>query len=88
MKVPTVGTKVTWSSMAHGSVIEKHGTVVLVIPPNTPVNGVWSGGQHSIQFDVGGSRPHESYLVEVLTGKDGRGVPKLYWPRVSALHED
>ena len=87
----TVGSKVAWTSMAHGSAVEKHGEVVAVVPagsdPRTFIRGERGLG-YSVQFDGITPRKHESYLIEVKTGKDGRGMPKLYWPRVSALVED
>jgi hypothetical protein len=87
----TVGTQVAWASMAHGSTVEKHGKVVAVVPAGSdprPFIGGERGIGYSVQFDGITPRNHESYLVEVNTGKDGRGKPKLYWPRAAALEED
>ena len=82
----TVGSKVAWTSQAHASVVEKHGEVVAVVPAGENPNAYIPQSSGYPQFD-GGSRKHESYLVRVRTGKDGRGVAKLYWPRVSAMVE-
>ena len=82
-----VGDAVAWQSGG----TEKHGKVVEVIPSGDDVRrDHWEMlyPLHSIQFRVDGNRDHESYLVSVKTGYDGRGKPRLYWPRVSALCED
>ena len=86
----TVGSKVAWTSMAHGSMVEKHGKVISIVQAGADAcNSIWPrDANYSVQFDGIMPRNHESYLVEVKTGKDGRGKPKLYWPRVSALVED
>ena len=88
----TEGSKVEWKSQAQGYTRVKYGTVVAVVPAGCDVLDllILDSGEpsyHSRQFD-GGMRAHESYLVEVKTGKDGHGTPKLYWPRVSALCGD
>ena len=89
MKTFAVGSKVAWASQAHASEVEKHGVVVAVVPEGYDVRAIArSYAAASVQFDGDLPRNHESYLVLVKTGKDGRGKPKLYWPRVSALDED
>jgi hypothetical protein len=40
---------------------------------------------YKVMFDSIWARPHESYLVVVPA--PGRGKPRLYWPRVSALRK-
>ena len=80
----TIGDAVRWGRHS--------GTVVAVVPagvsPATyPERRLHEKYQHLSQtysprmLGGGGPRREESYLVAVF----GRGKPKLYWPRTSAL---
>lgn len=78
-----IGDRVTWSSQAQGFAREKTGTVVEVVE---------KGNRPSRKFDdlhkgigCGYGRDHDSYVVEVRTGKTDKAKPKHYWPRASAL---
>ena len=93
-----VGNRVKWTSQAGGYIAEKTGTVVGVVPtgchygllrhfaPLKPdeVRAIYNTGP----IDAGGlARDHESYLVEVKTGKTDAAKKTLYWPRVKGLHK-
>lgn len=78
-----IGDKVTWSSQAQGFAREKTGVVVEVVA---------AGNRPSRKFDdlhkgvgCGYGRDHDSYVVEVRTGKTDKAKPKHHWPRASAL---
>ncbi|MGQ6030304.1 hypothetical protein ACUNHT_15335 [Serratia sp. IR-2025] len=81
------GDIVTWVSQAGGSVREKKGEVVEIIPPN----GKFSNAIRDRYPDlfkgagVGFPRPEISYIVAVPQGKTGKAKPKHYWPRTSGL---
>lgn len=71
---------VKWTSQSAGSAKEKVGRVVLRVPPH------YRPYPADTMRDVqpwGKARDHESYVVEVQVGKDGR--VHRYWPLVSAL---
>lgn len=81
-----VGDKVFWESQSAGSMTQKKGTVIEVIPSHERPYSI-DYPNHMIKFD-GWSREHESYLVEVPPqGKATKNPakPKLYWPRVTHL---
>ena len=72
-----VGDLVTWRSQAAGSLMQKAGTVVEVVPAfKIP---------HDKNF--GSSRNHESYIVEVVHAAKStrKRKPDRYWPRVVNL---
>jgi hypothetical protein len=76
------GAVVEWTSQANGGRKKKVGTVVEVVPAKclpdqTRFRSLYKG------YGVGSPRSHESYVVEVPA--KGKGQPKIYWPRVSAL---
>lgn len=71
---------VRWTSQSAGSAKEKIGRIVLRVPPH------YRPYPADTMRDVqpwGKARDHESYVVEVQTGKGG--AVKRYWPLVSAL---
>lgn len=84
------GDVVTWSSSANGMTKTKRAEVLFIIPRGV---AVWPddlrrllGPDYRKRFNDsslgwGGARNHESYLVAVK----GKGKPRLYWPKVSAL---
>ena len=82
------GDLVTWSSQAGGYSKRKVGTVVSVVPKDTPVfqyNAIAMDDTGARGLDYPGlSRDHESYIVHVPT-KTGSGKGKLYWPVVNKL---
>ena len=95
MKRYKVGDRVTWKSQANGGLKEKRGVVFCVIPPGVSMNKIKAQAELSRQFcdhatwatDFAGlSRKEESYLV-VVSGSS-RQLPRVYWPRSSALHYD
>jgi hypothetical protein len=82
----TKGTKVSWSSQANGTTIQKVGVVIAVVDPREGLTGAMNraeGPGWSLRYGLpsapGTWRKHESYLIQV--GKRKR----LYWPRVKAL---
>jgi len=77
----SLGLEVSWSSQAGGYTKTKRGTIVAVIlPGELPDRSRFL----SLYKDsgVGSSRDHVSYVVAVEKGK---GKPRFYWPRTSAL---
>jgi len=77
-----VGNSVIWASQANGSMIEKVGDVVDVIPAGVSVKK----SQFAAFLDAPGMpRKEESYIVCVGPKPGSRAKPKYYWPRVSAL---
>ena len=79
-----IGDKVTWSSQAQSYEKEKLGVVIEVVEPGQRPNraefeDLYRGS------GCGFGRDHVSYVVRVATGKAGKGKPKHYWPRASAL---
>lgn len=84
-----VGSKVTWSSQAHGSRTTKVGTIVAVVPPGGSPSRAFAAVRKTLNarsaFGGGMARDHESYLVSVTVGKTDKAKPALYWPLVSQL---
>ena len=86
-----VGDKVAWVSLCNTKLgcmgeLEHVGTVVhTVFSMDHPLHcfSDQTFKAHRIMFD-GLFRRGESYLVSVPS-KTGKGKPRLYWPRVSAL---
>lgn len=79
-----VGDMVTWTSQAGSYMTTKTGKIIKVLPANK----WWSRSNYMTDFACmcdSGMRNHESYLVEVSA--TGKGKPKLYRPRVSALRK-
>ena len=82
------GDKVTWKSQAMGSETTKRGKIVKVLPPGVAAWEVSADLPNHISVSGGGmARNHESYIVFVPSPK-GKRLPKMYWPRVSALSLD
>lgn len=83
-----IGDKVEWTSSAAGTTKTKQGSVIAVLPEGgMPRDVIRLEEQRLYKVMVDARslyRNHESYLVSVPT-KSGRGRPRLYWPRVSAL---
>lgn len=79
-----VGEFVQWQSQAQGSVKEKVGQIILIIPAGADPFDRRGLAAWKWMFDGGAPRDHESYLVEVPSKSD-RGKPKLYWPKVKNL---
>ena len=84
-----VGDKVWWESQSAGSWTQKEGKVVGVVPEGkvpdrilTAIDRFWKR-----MYDGFTPRNHESYLVEVAGGKTIKAMPRLYWPRTSALNK-
>ena len=88
-----IGSSVTWTSSAAGSMKRKTGTVVAVIKggresagqARSEINRRVSAGTHRSAFGGGWHRPDESYVVEVPQGTTGKAKAVLYWPVASAL---
>jgi hypothetical protein len=91
-----IGDRVKWTSQAGGYAAEKTGTVVAVIPVGRrfgllkylrPLNLDEARACYNTgPIDGAGlARDHESYLVEVKTGKTDAAKKTLYWPRVKGL---
>lgn len=79
----SLGDYVTWWS----SFKTKHGRIVGIAPAGSWVSGrILSAMRHATSQINGGSRDHESYIVEVDNGPTRK--PTLYWPRVSALKKE
>ena len=93
-----LGDKVEWTSQAGGRTKKKTGVIVAIVParnrhrltqciPGLNMSQVYSK-YNTGPIDGGGlSRNHESYLVEVKTGKTEAAKKSLYWPRVSGLKD-
>lgn len=81
-----VGDIVTWTSQSQGFSRTKTGKVILVVPAGKHPFELMSKELKDLQrmYD-GWARDHESYVVEVQTGKTPKSKPALYWPRTSWL---
>lgn len=86
-----VGSKVEWKSQASGSMTQKTGEVVAVVPaganPRTYADNLPIELRQLKRMFDGCPRGHESYLVKVVPGKTGKAKPVLYCPRVSVMVE-
>jgi hypothetical protein len=79
---PKVGVVVHWTSQSQGSTTSKSGTVVAILPSGTKPD---PSAYPKLAKNCGGSRDHESYIVEVMRGAK-KTIPTYYWPVVSSLH--
>lgn len=92
-----IGDRVTWSSQSGGYRTDKTGTVVGIVPAGRRLGllkylqTVPDGKDARAIYNTGPidgaglARNHESYLVEVKTGKTDAAKKSIYWPRVSRL---
>jgi hypothetical protein len=80
IEVFSIGNVVTWRSQAQGSAKTKVGKIIEVVPPDTRPSTDGRPGLNGCGF----GRNHVSYIVEVVTGKQGLGL-RHYWPVVSLL---
>ena len=84
------GDKVKWESQAGGVSLEKVGTIVIVVPPNTWIRSVNNASailatSNAEAIDnTRASRKAESYVVQVESA-NRRARPKLYWPVAKRL---
>ncbi|EMH4164014.1 hypothetical protein RJ498_003317 [Pluralibacter gergoviae] len=76
------GDEVIWSSQANGSIKEKIGEVVEVIPAGRSI--LKSRFRHELDASTY-PRDNESYIVCVGPKPGSRAKPKYYWPRTLAL---
>lgn len=75
-----VGDLVTWTSQSGGFTKTKTGRIVAIVPPRTLADKCLPVGfLCNSTAGYGGSRDHESYLVQIGTAR------RLYWPVVNRL---
>lgn len=90
-----IGSEVTWTSQAAGTTKQKRGVVVAVMRPGFYLGrsvliellgpDFTNGKYNESALGWGESRSYESYIIAVPA--DGKGKPRLYWPRSSQLRK-